>query len=145
MPTTKTVFICQSCGYQTPKWLGRCPDCQNWNTLAEEKFTNIDAGQKQKTAPFYSTPPQKIKDVASDDYLRANTNIGELDRALGGGIIKGSVTLIGGEPGIGKSTLLLQISDILANSKKVLYISGEESITQTKLRADRLGISSDNL
>ena len=145
MTTTKTIFICQSCGYQAPKWLGRCPDCQKWNSLIEERVQGVDRARTEKKGYFSSGPPQKIKDVKPLDCIRTNTNIKELDRVLGGSMVAGSVILIGGEPGIGKSTLLLQVSNILAGNKKVLYVSGEESIAQTKLRADRLEVSSDNL
>jgi len=146
MPTTKTIFVCQNCGYQAPKWLGRCPECQKWNSLAEEKMPGISGVRAEKEQfVTHSTRPQKIKDVKPIDYVRANTDIKELDRVLGGGIVAGSVILIGGEPGIGKSTLLLQVSNILAAKKKVLYITGEESIIQTKMRADRLDVGSDNL
>ncbi len=144
MVTTKTVFICQNCGYQSPKWLGRCPNCQKWDTLIEERLQDI-VEERKDIRSFPSSPPQKLTDIKSGDNIRTNTNIKELDRVLGGGIVSGSVILIGGEPGIGKSTLLLQVSGILAKSKRVLYVNGEESIAQTKLRADRLRITSDNL
>lgn len=145
MTITKTIFICQSCGYQAPKWLGRCPDCQKWNSLIEERLQDTGRDKAAKKTFFSSAPPQKIKDIKPSDYIRTKTDIKELDRVLGGGLVSGSVILIGGEPGIGKSTLLLKVSNILAEKEKVLYVSGEESIAQTKLRADRLGVSSDNL
>jgi DNA repair protein RadA/Sms len=142
----KTIFTCQSCGYQSPKWLGRCPDCSQWNSLIEENFSDVSAPKKTITADLITQQaPKKLSEIKSEDYLRTSTNIGELDRVLGGGLVKGSVVLIGGEPGIGKSTLMLQASGIISKTEKVLYVSGEESINQIKLRAERLGISSDNL
>lgn len=140
MTKVKTVFICQQCGYQTAKWLGRCPDCNNWNSLVEEAQVG-PAENKPARLRFSSTePPQSLLSVASSDELRQPTQIEELDRILGGGVVAGSVILVGGEPGIGKSTLLLQASNMLSKTAgRVLYVSGEESIRQTKLRANRLG------
>ncbi|MBL7084909.1 MAG: DNA repair protein RadA [Candidatus Omnitrophica bacterium] len=144
MPKIKTIFVCQQCGYQSPKWLGRCPDCNNWNALTEESQV-----QENRTLLHqFSTaePPQSLLDVQSSDEIRRPTRIKELDRILGGGVVAGSVVLVGGEPGIGKSTLLLQTSCQLSNSSGiVLYVSGEESIRQTKLRATRLGAIPKNL
>jgi len=144
----KTVFTCQNCGYQSPKWLGRCPDCSTWNSLVEE-FASAPsvakAGPDSFRAAFSKEPPQALNEIKTLKEERFSTGIGELDRVLGGGVVRGSVVLIGGDPGIGKSTLLLQASDSLAREKKVLYVSGEESIRQTKLRADRLGSVSKNL
>lgn len=145
MTTTKTIFVCQNCGCQAPKWLGRCPECQKWNTFEEEKFKGPPDIEIKNKVIFSSGSPQKLKDVKPDAFIRTNTEIKELDRVLGGGLVKGAVILIGGEPGIGKSTLLLQISNILAKTKKVLYVSGEESIAQIKLRSERLSLSADNL
>ena len=145
---TKSVFTCQTCGYQSPKWLGRCPECAQWNSLIEETF-NLNLRQDKAhsiIADIVSSQlPQKLSDIKAEDILRTSTTIGELDRVLGGGLVKGSVVLIGGEPGIGKSTLMLQVSNIISKDKKVLYISGEESTSQMKLRAERIGASSDNL
>jgi DNA repair protein RadA/Sms len=144
---TKTIYICQECGYSTPRWLGKCPDCNSWNSMVEET-------QSQKTAlqtfsflgDMASYEPTPISEVEAEEYGRKVLGIGELDRTLGGGIVAGSVILVGGDPGIGKSTLLLQASNRLADSGiKVLYISGEESLKQTKLRAVRLGAKSSNL
>lgn len=144
----KSVFTCQTCGYQSPKWLGRCPECAQWNSLIEETF-NIKLLQDSKNSIIAdivpSQPPQKLRDIKLKDVLRTSTTIGELDRVLGGGLVKGSVVLIGGEPGIGKSTLMLQVSDIISKNKRVLYVSGEESLSQMKLRAERIGVLSDNL
>ncbi|WOV84137.1 DNA repair protein RadA [Sporosarcina jeotgali] len=147
MAKKKTKFMCKTCGYESPKWMGRCPGCGEWNTMDEETeivqkgprgaFQHSDA-VKQKAMP--------INDVAVEDEPRVHTEMEELNRVLGGGIVPGSLVLIGGDPGIGKSTLLLQVSALLANQQqRVLYISGEESIRQTKLRAQRLGVLSDEL
>lgn len=145
MAKVKTKFVCQECGYETPKWMGKCPSCNNWNTLVEEvtmKPSTKHTGIGQAT----STKPERITKVESKEEARITTEMPELNRVLGGGIVAGSLVLIGGDPGIGKSTLLLQVSDQLAkNDIRVLYISGEESTRQTKLRADRLNIKSDNL
>lgn len=144
---TKTVFSCQNCGYQSPKWLGRCPDCNSWNSFVEEDYAApAGKGGKERTA-LYKEEPVLLKDVRADDSQRLKTHILELDRVLGGGIVAGSVTLIGGDPGIGKSTISLQVSNqITKQGHTVLYVSGEESVTQTKLRAHRLGqVSGDNL
>ncbi len=138
MAKVKTVFVCQQCGYQSAKWLGRCPDCNSWNTLTEE----TQVAQDQRPLRQFSTPepPQSLLDVEACDEIRQPTRIKELDRILGGGLVAGSVVLVGGEPGIGKSTLLLQTSrKLAASSGTVLYVSGEESLRQTKLRASRLG------
>jgi len=136
---TKTIFSCQNCGYQAPKWLGRCPDCNSWNTFVEEDYSAPLAKQKERTA-LYKDEPVLLKDVEAKDTDRVKTHIQELDRVLGGGIVRGSVILIGGDPGVGKSTISLQVSDQLTESgESVLYVSGEESVHQTKLRAQRLG------
>jgi DNA repair protein RadA/Sms len=139
---TKTVFSCQNCGYQSPKWLGKCPDCNSWNTLVEEDYSEpIVKGNREKVA-LYKDGPVLLKDVQVKSSSRIGTNIAELDRVLGGGVVPGSVILIGGDPGIGKSTISLQISNELTKQgKTVLYVSGEESVSQTKLRAKRLGSS----
>jgi len=145
MAKPKTVFSCQQCGYQSPKWLGRCPDCNNWNTLVEE----TQVAQEHQPSRYQHTlqeAPQSLADVASSAEARQSTEIKELDRILGGGIVSGSVVLVGGEPGIGKSTLLLQACCKLArNNGVILYVSGEESTQQTKLRATRLGEIPKNL
>jgi DNA repair protein RadA/Sms len=136
---TKTIFTCQKCGYQSPKWLGRCPDCNHWNSFVEEDYSAPATKTKERTA-LYKDEPVLLKDVEVEEEYRLKTEIGELDRVLGGGIVQGSVVLIGGDPGIGKSTLALQVSNQLSQQGlTVLYISGEESVAQTKLRAQRLG------
>lgn len=143
MAKIKTVFSCQKCGYQSPRWLGRCPDCEGWNTLVEEIMARPANPQALKRGYVSQEEPKLLSEVEVKAGFRTKTNIAEFDRILGGGLVTGSVTLIGGDPGIGKSTLLLQVSNNLKN--KVLYVSGEESIAQTKLRAERLGVKSDNL
>lgn len=136
---TKTVFSCQNCGYQSPKWLGRCPDCSRWNSFAEEDYSAPLSKHKERSA-LYKDGPVLLKDVEIKEASRIKTEISELDRVLGGGIVSGSVILIGGDPGIGKSTISLQVSNQLSRQgHTVLYVSGEESVTQTKLRAKRLG------
>jgi len=131
---TNTIYVCQACGYQSAKWLGRCPDCDKWNSMVEE----TDAVSSQDISLLHA--------VEVDEDIRVSTGINEFDRLLGGGAVAGSVILIGGDPGIGKSTLLLQACDRIASAKtKVLYISGEESVKQTKLRANRLGAVSKEL
>lgn len=135
---TKTIFTCQSCGSQAPKWLGRCPDCGNWNSFLEENFIQATVNTKD-AGVSYNTDPVKIGDIECIKDKRISTKSVELDRVLGGGIVPGSVTLLAGDPGIGKSTLSLGLAYSLACSgHKVLYISGEESLKQVKLRADRL-------
>jgi len=136
---TRTVFTCQNCGYQSAKWLGRCPDCESWNSFVEEGYGTPIAKTNQR-ASLYKDQPVLLKDVQIKEGSRIKTNIAELDRVLGGGIVAGSVILIGGDPGVGKSTISLQVSNQLtASGRTVLYVSGEESVAQTKLRASRLG------
>ena len=135
----KTVFSCQNCGYQSAKWLGRCPDCNSWNSFVEEDYSSPHAKSKERTA-LYKEGPVLLKDIEVKEAERLKTDITELDRVLGGGIVKGSVVLIGGDPGVGKSTISLQVSNqITKHGHTVLYVSGEESVSQTKLRAKRLG------
>ena len=146
----KSVFFCQNCGHEESKWLGQCPACGEWNTFAEER---IDTGITKGTASSLRAVRESVKaasvvplaEVRADDEARCRTGIGELDRVLGGGIVPGSLVLVGGDPGIGKSTLLLQVCRQMAEMKKILYISGEESQTQIKLRANRMGTFSPNL
>ncbi len=143
---TRSVFSCSNCGYQSPKWLGKCPDCNSWNSFNEEDYAVPSSGIKERVS-LYKEGPVLLRDVVAKDEDRLKTNITELDRVLGGGIVKGSVILIGGDPGVGKSTISLQVSNHLTKQGiGVLYVSGEESAAQTKLRAKRLGESgADNL
>jgi DNA repair protein RadA/Sms len=137
---TKTIFSCQSCGYQSPKWLGRCPDCNSWNSFVEEDYISPTAKGRERAALSYKNEPVLLKDVEVKEEGRLKTDIAELDRVLGGGVVSGSVVLIGGDPGVGKSTISLQVSNQLTKQGcVVLYVSGEESVTQTKIRARRLG------
>ena len=138
MAKTNTVFFCNECGYESPKWLGKCPACNNWNTFVEEKVVSSSSGgSKNKTVKEKSKPIQ-LKSIEQVKISRINSGFEELDRVLGGGFVNGSLTLIGGEPGIGKSTLILQICNNIKVDGKVLYVSGEESAEQIKIRADRL-------
>lgn len=145
MVKRKTKFVCQDCGYESARWMGKCPGCQQWNTLVEE----IESSSKNKhvtRSRRHVSKPEKITQIESEEEPRVTTTMKEFNRVLGGGIVPGSLVLIGGDPGIGKSTLLLQISAQLAEKQlPVLYISGEESTRQTKIRADRLGVSQDLL
>ena len=145
MAKKSTAFFCQSCGYESAKWLGQCPGCREWNTFVEEP---VDKGSKSGKISFNSQKavPVMLKDITGGESERISSGIGELDRVLGGGIVRGSLVLIGGDPGIGKSTLLLQVTRNLTKSgHKVLYVSGEESLRQIKMRADRLGTDFDTL
>ena len=143
MAKTKTVFVCNSCGYESTKWLGKCPGCNEWNSFYEEKLSKVNNTSKLDKPK--SVSPRALKDVVGKDAVRTETGFDELDRVLGGGLVEGSLVLLGGEPGIGKSTLILQICDKLKTDGQVLYVSGEESAEQIKLRADRLGIHKNNL
>ena len=145
MAKTKTVFYCTACGNETPKWQGRCPACGAWNTMEEHIEKPVAAG-KAKSAPVgQSRRPQRIQEVDCDAEIRFSTGMGELNRVLGGGAVAGSLVLVGGAPGIGKSTLLLQICAQLCAGRKVLYGAGEESERQLKLRAQRLGVAPEEL
>jgi DNA repair protein RadA/Sms len=142
MTKAKTIYSCQACGYQTGKWLGRCPACGEWNTLVEEIISPSEA----KSAVALSSSPQLLSQISYDPQDRFSTHIAEFDRVLGGGVVPGSITLVGGDPGIGKSTLLLQASGAIApQNGPILYVSGEESASQIKLRAQRLKLNPDKL
>ncbi len=144
MKKTKTAFFCQNCGYESPKWVGKCPGCGEWNRFAEEPTKATDS----RVPPEYqlNEKPRSIDTVEADEKGRLKTGMEEMDRVLGGGIVAGSAILVGGDPGIGKSTLLLQVMHRLASGgRKVLYVTGEESASQIKLRADRIGASSKGL
>ena len=140
----KTVFVCSECDYQSPKWLGRCPSCGKWNTFEEETYTPSPKSSKNPRASALSdgSSPVLFDEMEVPDYIRSSTGIKELDRVLGSGIVSGSVILLAGEPGIGKSTLLMQICSKIPS--KILYVSGEESKGQLKLRGERLGINGSN-
>ena len=145
MAKTKTVYFCTECGNETPKWMGRCPGCGAYNTMQEHIEKPTAAGRAKPAPVGMSRKPQRICEVAADTEIRFSTGMGELDRVLGGGAVAGSLVLVGGAPGIGKSTLLLQICNQLCKNRRVLYISGEESERQLKLRAQRLGVSPEEL
>lgn len=139
MAKAKTVFFCQSCGYEASKWMGQCPGCREWNTFVEENVVTA-SGNKKRISVGKREEPTLLSKVNREDSFRVSTGIDEFDRVLGGGIVSGSMVLVGGDPGIGKSTLLLQMCLLMASKNhKVLYISGEESLQQIKIRADRLG------
>ena len=144
MAKAKTVFYCTSCGNETAKWQGRCPACGAWNTI-EEHIDKPSATKARGPAIPASNRAQKLSQVTGDTEIRFSTGMGELDRVLGGGAVEGSLVLVGGAPGIGKSTLLLQICSCLCSARKVLYVSGEESERQLKLRAVRLGVNAEEL
>ncbi|KAF0425044.1 DNA repair protein RadA [Pediococcus acidilactici] len=145
MAKVKTQFVCNNCGYASPKFLGRCPNCGKWNTLVEERMSDPKTERKSRVSfDGKHTRPQLISDVAMHEEPRVKTGMEELNRVLGGGVVDGSLVLIGGDPGIGKSTLLLQLSGQLAETqRKVLYVSGEESASQIKMRAERLKVNSE--
>ena len=145
MAKQKTVFYCTSCGNETPKWQGRCPACGQWNTLEEHVEKPAQPGRAMSAPVGTSRTPQKLCDVNTDIEIRFSTGMGELDRVLGGGAVAGSLVLVGGAPGIGKSTLLLQICNSLCSGRDVLYVSGEESEKQLKLRAQRISVLPENL
>ena len=143
MAKSRAIHVCQACGYQTPKWLGQCPDCKAWGTLVEEVQAATGARVPQGLSQIGK--PQPLSEIQTDASPRATTGIGELDRVLGGGLVPGSLILLGGDPGIGKSTLLLMALEGLSRLGPVLYVSGEESARQTKLRAERLGIAGQRI
>ncbi|MBQ7488701.1 MAG: AAA family ATPase, partial [Clostridia bacterium] len=153
MAKNKTLYICSACGYEAAGWMGKCPGCGAWNTLEEMTepagnaiTTGVTEQKPLKQRPGTGASALRLSEITAEEAPRMVMGIGELDRVLGGGIVDGSLILVGGDPGIGKSTLLLQASDKLAAAgKRVLYISGEESAKQIKMRATRLGISSEDI
>ena len=137
MKKSKTSFFCQHCGYMSPKWLGKCPSCNGWNCFAEELITEPESGGRAEMQ--FDGQPMPIEEIPAEEGERTRVELAEIDRVLGGGIVAGSAILIGGEPGIGKSTLMLQVmKNLAADGRKVLYVSGEESAHQIKLRATRI-------
>ena len=144
MAKNKTIFVCNECGYESAKWLGKCPACGSWNSFFEQKVVEEKHGIA-KSKDLKHNMPQKLNSYQGKETIRTSTGFGEIDRVLGGGLVKGSLILLGGEPGIGKSTLILQICDKVQGDGKVLYVSGEESAEQIKMRADRLGIKNDDI
>ncbi|MBP5363163.1 MAG: DNA repair protein RadA [Ruminococcus sp.] len=147
MAKSKYVYTCNQCGYESSKWNGKCPSCGAWNSFEEELADVAPAGGNASLAnvPDLYDSIQELADIGADSDVRYDTGLGELNRVLGGGLVKGSLVLLGGEPGIGKSTLLLQICQFLGEEHSVLYVSGEESARQIKLRANRLGVDTENL
>ncbi|MEE1356972.1 MAG: DNA repair protein RadA [Clostridia bacterium] len=143
----KSVYICSECEYKSPKWLGKCPSCGSWNSMQEEALDEGKGKEGKSTRRSVSTGLRAVKvgEISVPEYMRSVTGYGELDRVLGGGIVEGSVILLSGEPGIGKSTILMQASAAVGETKNVLYVSGEESLGQLKLRAQRLNVQSENL
>lgn len=142
MKGSKTMFVCRECGASSIKWLGKCPDCASWNSFDEIQIVSENKSAKNKV---FSNKAEKFSELSLPEYMRTGTGMNELDRVLGGGLVDGSVVLLSGEPGIGKSTLLLQICSELSKRRKVLYVSGEESKGQLKLRAERLKISGESI
>jgi len=145
----KTVYVCSQCGYESPKWQGRCPDCGNWNTFSEEIRSAVSSARSYSSSQGRASAPvpevSQLSSVSADESLRCKTGMGEFDRVLGGGIVPGAVTLVCGDPGIGKSTVLLQMCRTISPDVNVLYVSGEESMRQVRLRANRLGVSGTNV
>ncbi len=146
MAKIKSVYICSECGHESPKWVGKCPSCGEWNTMNEEIKDTAKTAPATKTRSFSSyAKPHAINEISTEDEHRYDTGCKELNRVLGGGIVKGSLILLGGDPGIGKSTVLMQICQFMGDTLRILYVSGEESKRQLKLRAIRLGVNSPNL
>ena len=145
MAKATTQFVCAECGYASPKWLGRCPDCGKFNTLAEEAVAPAAPAKQKSAFRAPSARPLPLSQVKYEKFERVSSGNSELDVVLGGGIVRGSLVLVGGDPGVGKSTLLTQVAAHLAKQHKVLYLSAEESCSQVKLRCERLGLDSDNL
>ena len=143
MAKAKTIFVCSECGNESPKWLGKCPACNSWNTFYEQKIEKYT--EENKIEKKINNTPKPLNTYIGQEANRTSTGYSELDRVLGGGLVKGSLILLGGEPGIGKSTLILQLCEKVQGEGKVLYVSGEESAEQIKLRADRLDVKSEEL
>ena len=142
----KISFFCQNCGFESAKWMGQCPGCKEWNSFVEEVVEKKSANSAGKMKQAAELTPLPLSAIHAEDGVRMGTGMPELDRVLGGGIVKDSLVLVGGDPGIGKSTLLLQVCrNLAANGRFVLYISGEESLQQIKLRAERIGVFNESL
>lgn len=146
MAKSKSLYICSECGYESAKWYGKCPGCGEWNTM-NEQVVSVSAGSSKakRNSGAYAAKVMRLNEISGDIERRISTGVSEFDRVLGGGIVEGSLVLISGDPGIGKSTILLQICEHLGKSRNVLYVSGEESASQIKLRAGRLGVTTENL
>lgn len=142
MAKSSTIFVCNECGYETGKWLGKCPACNSWNSFYEEKVVKTKNGENKKEV---QSKPVNLSEVKTENLPRFLTGFSELDRVLGGGLVQGSLTLVGGDPGVGKSTLVLQLCDKIKMEGKILYVSGEESGSQIKIRADRLNVANSNI
>lgn len=150
MAKNKSIYVCSACGAESSKWNGKCPFCGEWNTLEEQEYippakSRGGISSARTASPAADSSIMKLSEIGTDSDIRYSTGLKELDRVLGGGLVKGSIVLIGGEPGIGKSTLLLQICQFMGNNYSIMYVSGEESARQLKIRADRLGVDSENL
>ena len=145
MAKARTVYFCTECGYELPKWMGKCPACGQWDTIKEHIEKPAAPGVVKHAKPGAQKIAKRLDNITTDSEIRFSTGVGELDRVLGGGAVAGSLVLVGGAPGIGKSTLLLQICSSLCRNMKVLYVSGEESEKQIKLRAQRIGVVEDTL
>lgn len=146
MAKSKSLYICSECGYESAKWYGKCPGCGEWNTM-NEQVVSVSAGSSKakRSSGAYAVKVMRLNEISGDIERRISTGVSEFDRVLGGGIVEGSLVLISGDPGIGKSTILLQICEYLGKSRNILYVSGEESASQIKLRAGRLGVTTENL
>jgi len=145
MAKNKTKYVCSECGYESGGWLGKCPACSSWNTLVEEVVLKDGAKAGLGTSSAYAAKAVPLNEIKTESGIRFDTGFGELNRVLGGGVVPGSLVLVGGDPGIGKSTLILQMCEGLGPERKTLYVSGEESATQIKMRADRLGVKRDGI
>ena len=142
MAKVKKAYFCRNCGFEAPKWLGRCPSCGEWNTFTEEIIAKAPSGTAAAAAAMPQTPPQRVTDIERTSHRRLDLHNAEVNRVLGGGLVPGSLILLGGEPGIGKSTLSLQLA-LTNHSLRTLYVSGEESPEQIGMRAERLGIANE--
>ncbi len=145
MAKSKVVYICSECGYETAKWMGKCPSCNAWGTLQEDVKVDIPTARMSQNSAYSVVSAKALNEITATDEVRFVTNIKEFDRVLGGGIVKGSVVLLSGDPGIGKSTILLQVCKAVQEKLNVLYVSGEESAVQIKMRAERIGVQGDSI